>query len=706
MITNSDYYQKLTTQLLKTSFPDIKNIAQAESIAAQLREVLPFHDRLYYIEATPYLQDIDYDYLFDLLKRLEQTYPDLLTADSPTQRVGRGLSNDFAPVRHTTEMLSLDKAYTEDDLRSWDNTLQKLTNEAVLTYTVEPKFDGSSVALLYENDILMRGATRGDGIMGEDITNNIKTLPTIPLRAAFSNYGIQRAEVRGEVLIDKRKFEEMNQIRAQADAKILANPRNAAAGALRLKDSSKVAERRLDAFMYQIGAAFDAEGRDMLGVILHTHSENMQIMFELGFKTPLASASDTAHICQGIDAVIARCEEWKKIRVEYPYEIDGVVVKVNDVRLQQICGATTHHPRWAIAYKFDARQAETVIEDVEFQVGRTGAITPVAKLKPVNLSGVTVSNASLHNADFITAKDIAIGDTVLVARAGDVIPYILEVVLSKRPANAQPIVFPTQCPSCQTTLTKPEDEAVWRCPNADCPAQLEERIIHFVSKDAMDIRGMGKDIIRRFMRENIISSIENIYSIDYELISNLGGWGEKSITNLQESIENSKQQPLFRLLIALGIREIGNTKAKTLAQNITSLRDLYDIDADTLKNLPDFGDKVAEHVQLFFKIPRNIQLVEALAASGVNIAHSHDLLPTTTGKWSGKTFMFTGTLPTRSRSDAEKLVEENGGKVINSISKKLDYLVVGEKAGSKLAKAQKINTITLLDEEAFLNMMQ
>ena len=697
----------LTNKLLKTSLAAATTTEQtAAETATQLRQLLNYYNRLYYIEAASPLPDTDYDYLFDLLRRIEQKYPNLRTTDSPTQRVGGGLSGDFPTVTHTIPMLSLDKAYETTNLVDFDTSVKKLTTQTDVAYTVEPKFDGSSVALIYENDLLVRAATRGDGEQGEDITANVRKIPTIPLSVTFSKYGIYRAEVRGEIIINKHKFVELQQTLITSTGKTLANPRNAAAGALRLKDSSRVAERKLESFIYQLAAAFDQDGNDILATHCQTHSQNMEMMNKLGFRTPATKQYNAFEICTNINEVIDHIDKWKALRDTFDYEIDGMVVKVDKVALQEQCGATNHHPKWAIAFKFDAKQAATILEKIDFQVGRTGAITPVAKLKPVQLAGVMVSSVSLHNEDFIRERDIMIGDTVLVERAGDVIPYITAVDLEKRIGTEQTVVFPTECPSCGSKLQKNEDESVWRCLNTDCSAQVEERIIHFAAKDSMDIRGLGDQIIRNFYKDGLLNSIEDIYQLNYFKIQQQEGWGAKSVENLRNSIEASKKQPLHRLIIGLGIREAGQTTAKTLAQTIDKdLEELYDWTTEKLKTLPDVGPKVAANIVAFFAEPKNRTIIAKLKELGVNTQQHEDAKRIERGKLSGFTFLFTGSLQQFSRDKAHELVEQHGGKLLGSVSKNLNYLVVGENAGSKLDKAKKIPTINILTEDEFLALV-
>lgn len=702
---DSQKLQTLTQELLQHNKAEIPPIEKAKTIVAQLHQVIQYHDWLYYVKAASIIPDIDYDYLFDYLKVIEEKHPELLSPDSPTQRVAQGLSDDFTTVNHLIPMLSLAKAYSTQDLIDWDESVKKLTQEEQIEYSVEPKFDGASIAVVYENDRLVRGATRGNGVAGDDITNNIRTIPTIPLTAAFSKFGIERAEVRGEVVIHKERFKEINEKRAATGEALLANPRNSAAGALRQKKSEKVMERKLEGFIYQVGLATKTDGLDALRN-LKNHDESMRLLYHLGFKTALKDEKDKSHVFQSIEEVIAYCTHWGEIRDDYPYEIDGMVIKVNDYKMQERLGATGHHPRWAIALKFEAKAATTKLLNVDYQIGRTGAITPVAKLETVNVAGANISNASLHNEEYIREKDIHIGDTVIVQRAGDVIPYIAGVIEGDRDGSETPVTFPENCPSCSAKLVKPEEEAVWRCVNIECPAQVEERIIHYVSKSAMDIRGFGKDIVKRFVAEGLLKNIEGVYTLDYNDIFQLDKWGERSVQNLRNSIEASKNQPMFRLMIGLGIREVGRSTARTLAEVVNDIEELKDWESEKLQELPDIGPKVAANIVEFFQNKQNLQLIAALKAHGVNTKKLQTETKVTGGILAEKTFLFTGSLQQFTRSDAKKMVEDNGGKVVSSVSKKLNYLVVGEKAGSKLKKAQAIDTITILSEEEFLEILK
>lgn len=688
-----------TKELLKISINDIKDIEEAKKIAEELREVIRYHDWRYYVLANPVISDYEYDKLFHLLKDIEKKYPELITPNSPTQRVASGLTKEFPEVKHLAPMLSLDNSYNEDDLRDFDRRVREITGLEVIEYSVEPKFDGAGIALVYENNIFVRGATRGDGIVGEDITPNLKTIKTIPLSADFEKYGIHKVEIRGEVLIRKDLFKKINQKRLEEGLPPFANPRNAAAGSLRLQDPKEVAKRGLEAFVYQITYAVDKDGNNLLGTKIKKHNEAIKMLYELGFKSPYKEIK----VCKGIDEVIQYCEEWQEKRDDYPYEIDGMVVKVNDISLYDKLGVTSHHPRWAIAFKFKARQATTKIIKVVFQVGRTGAVTPVAKLEPVEIGGVVVSSVSLINEDFIREKDIRIGDTVLIERAGDVIPYVVKVIKEARTGEEKPIVFPKNCPSCGSPLVKPPGEAVWRCININCPAQVVERIIYFASKDAMDIRGLGEAIVRRFYKLGFLKSIPDIYRLPYDKIKQLEGFGEKSVENLRKSIEASKHRPINRLITGLSIRYVGKVTAKTLAEHIKCVEDLKDWSIEKLEQLPDIGYVVARSIYDFFHNEQNLNTIYELKSLGVQTCKEEE--EKVEDIFDGKTFVFTGGLHCCSREVAQEIIERLGGKATNSVSRKTSFVVVGENPGSKLRKAQQLGVPTI-DEQQFLEMIK
>ena len=553
--------------------------------------------------------------------------------------------------------------------------------------------------MIYENDFLVRGATRGNGVEGDEITTNIKQIRTIPLSAAFSRYGLQQIEIRGEVLINKINFAKYNQQLVEEGLPPLANPRNAASGTLRIKDPSEARRRNLEAFVYNISDYTLLPGKKV-PEILQTHSGSLELLWELGFRSPKKEMK----VFSSIDKVIDYCNEFEIKRDNLPYEIDGMVIKTNKVELQEKMGMTTHHPRWAIAYKFKARQATSKLLNVEFQVGRTGSITPVAKIQPVAIGGVTVSSISLFNEDVIKEKDLKIGDSVLVERAGDVIPYIVKSLADARTGTEKKIKFPQACPICDSKLFKEEGEAVWRCINIECPAQVVERIIHFVSKDAMDIRGFGEANVRKFYELKLLKDIPGIYTLDFDKIGGMEGFGKKSIDNLQQAIINSKTQPLHRLIFGLGIRFVGETTAKTLAHAVSHLLDFSKFSLEQLEDLEDVGPKVAGSIHHFFSNADNIDMLKQLEKLGIRLNNDKKELATG-GNLEGLTFLFTGTLPTLKRGDAEEMVEQNGGKIVSGVSSKLNYLVVGEDAGSKLEKAKKINTVKIISESQFLSMI-
>ena len=693
-------YSKDQTKKLQT---DTTSLIKKKDIGVKdlelLRDVLRFHEYRYYILNDPLISDFEYDQLYKALEKIETENPKLVTAYSPTQRVAKGLTKDFPTVQHLVPMLSLSNSYNTDDLVDFDRKARELTGENKIEYCVEPKFDGASISLIYENDLLVRGATRGDGVEGDEITTNIKQIKSIPLSAKFSEYGLQQVEMRGEVLINKNNFKKYNEQLMEQGLPPLANPRNAAAGTLRIKDPKEVGKRSLEAFVYNISYFTTLRGKKVAKE-LDQHSGSLEILWELGFRSPQKEKK----VLKGIEAVIKYCNEFEEMRDDLPYEIDGMVIKVNDVALQDKLGMTSHHPRWAIACKFKARQATTKLVGIEFQVGRTGAVTPVAKLEPVGIGGVTVSSISIHNEEYIREKDLRIGDQVLIERAGDVIPQIVKSLPEVRNGKEKKIIFPDHCPVCKSKLFKEEGEAVWRCVNIECRAQVVERIIHFTSKDAMDIRGFGDANVRKFYELGLLHDVPGIYELNYKKISELEGFGEKSITNLQTAISNSKNQPLHRLLYALGIRFVGETTAKTLARSVNHLLDFQNYSLEDLQNLEDIGPKVGGSIYHFFRNKDNIKILQQLEKLGLKLKNEKKE-HATGGNLTGQSFLFTGTLPTLKRSDAEAMVEANGGSILGGVSSKLNYLVVGEDAGSKLEKAKKINSIKIISEAEFLKML-
>lgn len=686
--------QKLTTELIKKQ--SINSITKKE--LDQLREALRFHEHRYYILNDPLIADYEYDQLFKALAKIEEESPALKTPDSPTQRVAKGLTKDFPTAQHLVPMLSLDNSYNSDDLVDFDRKAKELTGLSSIEYCVEPKFDGGSISLVYENDLLARGATRGDGVEGDEVTANIKQIRSVPLSAKFSNYGLQQVELRGEVMINKKNFKKYNDDLLEKGLAPLANPRNAAAGTLRIKDPKEAAKRNLEAFIYHVSYYALAKGKKVPAELM-THADSLTLLWELGFRSPQKEKK----VFKGIDGVIKYCSDFEAGRDDLPYEIDGMVIKVNDIALQDKMGMTSHHPRWAIAYKFKARQATTKLIDIEYQVGRTGAVTPVAKLEPVAVGGVTVSSISVHNEEYIREKDLRIGDAVLIERAGDVIPQIVKSLTDTRTGKEKKIVFPKFCPVCCSQLFKEEEEAVWRCINIECPAQVVERIIHFVSKDAMDIRGFGDANVRKFYELGLLKDIPGVYQLDFAAIAKLEGFKEKSVDNLRSAIENSRQQPLHRLIYGLGIRFVGETTAKTLAQAVNHLLDFKKFSLEELQNLEDVGPKVAGSIHHFFSNKSNIEMLEQLEKIGLQLKNQKKELAAG-GNLKGQTFLFTGTLPTLKRSEAEAIAEAHGGQLLSGVSARLNYLVVGEDAGSKLEKAKKINTVKIISEAEFLQI--
>lgn len=683
--------QKSTTALLKR----IQSNDITTDEITSLRDLLKFHEYRYYILNDPLISDHEYDILYKQLEKLEKENPDLITEDSPTQRIGTSLTKEFPLVQHLVPMLSLQNSYNEESLFDFDKKARDLTRLDAIEYCIEPKFDGASISLVYEDDRLQRGATRGDGVHGDDVTPNVKQIRTIPLSAKFSDFGLQTVEIRGEVLINKNNFKKFNDDLAEQGIAPLANPRNASAGTLRIKDPMEARRRKLEAFTYQISyytISGKSEGPKK-------HSETLEMLWDLGFRSPKLEM----RVFTGIQQVLDYCKEYEAKRDDLPYEIDGMVIKVNDFELQDKMGMTSHHPRWAIAYKFKARQATSKLINVDFQVGRTGNIGPVAKIEPVHIGGITVTSVSLFNEDVIKEKDLRIGDTVLVERAGDVIPYIVKSLPELRSGKEQPIQFPENCPACGDELYRAEEEAAWRCTNINCSAQVLERLMHFASKDAMDIRGLGGAIIHKFYNLGLLRTIPDIYRLDYEAIGRLENFGSRSISNLQSAITNSKKQPLHRLIYALGIRHVGETMAKTLAHAVHHLLEIKDLDELTLQGLEDVGPKVANSVYTFFQNDDNIKMLKELEQLGLTLSNEKKK-HSTNARLDGLTFLFTGTMSQLKRSEAEDLVEQNGGKVATGVSSKLNYLIVGEDAGSKLEKAKKINSIKIITENDFLKI--
>lgn len=637
-------------------------------------EALFYLNQKYYIDSEKVISDNEYDLLFKKVEKFESQNPQLIIPNSPTQKVASGIKTELATVAHLVPMLSLSNSYNAEDLLDFDASIQKELGEEPYDYYVEPKFDGSSISLVYENNKLVRAATRGDGERGEEITENAKQVKHILHRADFASYHIKKIELRGEVVIEKNRFEAMNAQREDAGLAIFQNPRNTASGSLRLKDAGEVKSRNLEAFIYNVGyITFENEAASKFE---KTQSENIELLHTLGFQ----SASGIGKRCATIQEVIDFCNEWETKRPSYPYEIDGMVVKLNRISQQMNLGTTSHHPKWAIAYKFKAIEKPTTLLEIDFQVGRTGIVTPVAKVEPVNVGGVTVRSISLHNEDNINSKDIRIGDTVFIERAGDVIPQITRVDYSKR-LNQIPFEYIKNCPKCQSELIRNEGEAAWRCISDACPAQKLEKIIYFVSKDAMNIKGLGKDIVKRFVEEGIIKDLLDIFKLDFERILTLEGWKQQSLENLRNSIAESKNNELYRLIVALGIDNVGNTMSKTLAKKVSHLLEFKNWSLEDFNNLDDIGPKMAQSLYSFFQNSTQIELLMQLEALGVNLKGATQNLE---GKLLGKIIVFTGFR----NPELEVKIEREGGEVANSLSKKTNILIMKEK-GSGSSKEKK-----------------
>jgi DNA ligase (NAD+) len=651
-----------------------------------LRKEINRHNYLYYVLDSPEISDAEYDRLVRELEKLEGQFPDLITPDSPTQRVGAPPLEEFGTVRHTIPMLSLQNAFAEDEAVEFDAKVKRfLHTTKEIEYVAEPKIDGLAIELVYEDGLFKVGSTRGDGVTGEDVTQNLRTVKSIPLKLQYFKEGAKaipsRLEVRGEVYMKISDFERLNRRREEAGEPLFANPRNAAAGSVRQLDSRITAERSLDIFCYGIGV--------VEGVKLSAHWETLEILRSLGFKVnPLIRR------CHSIREVLEFHREIEEKREKLDYEIDGVVLKVNSIRLQEELGEISRSPRWAIAYKFPPRQETTQIMDIQVGVGRTGALTPVAVMKPVEVGGVTVSRATLHNQDEINRKDVRIGDWIVVQRAGDVIPEVVMVVKSKRTGKERPYVMPERCPSCGAHVVK--EEVIWRCPNVSCPAQVKESIFHFASKGGMDIEGLGYKHIEQMVEKGLIKDAADLYYLSKDDILRLERFAEKSAQNIIDSIEKSRKSTLPRIIYALGIRDVGEHTAKLLANAFGSLDALRDAKYDDLIKMREIGPEVAKSILAFFAEERNLKLVDKLMKGGVTYEAVKARMG---GPLEGKTFVFTGALKEFTRDEAERLVESLGGRPTSSVSKKTDYVVAGEEAGTKLDKARELGVRVLTEEE-------
>jgi len=669
---------------------DIKRIQE-------LRELIEYHNRLYYQRDAPEISDAEYDKLMAELIELERRYPEIDVTDSPTQRVGAPPVPEFAQVRHLRPMLSLNNAFNDQEVRAFDQRIREKLKITEVEYEAEPKFDGLAVSLLYENGILTRAATRGDGYVGEDVTNNIRTIRTIPLKLPKVTFTFP-IEVRGEVIMFKKDFEELNRRQRELGEKEFANPRNAAAGSLRQLDSSITAKRRLNFFAYDLNWPPDQEIiNPHTDAPLVTQSEIMDLL-DL-WSIPVCHERA---VLKGVEALLNFFTAIDKKRHHLPYEIDGVVYKVNNLAYQERLGYVSRAPRFALAHKFAAEEAQTEVLGIDVQVGRTGILTPVARLKPVFVGGVTITNATLHNEDEIKNKDIRIGDTVFVRRAGDVIPEVVRVDFSKRPPSARIFTMPTKCPSCGADVVRLPGEAAHRCMGIACPAQIKERIKHFVSRSAMDIEGLGEKIITQLLERGLIKDPADLYYLTKEQILSLERMAEKSATNLLAAIEASKKPPLDKFIFALGIRHVGEHTARQLAEHFGDILHLSKATKEELLSLRDIGEEIAESIIQFFQESANISVLQKLAQAGVTPKKEKEEKKT---EFTGKIFVFTGTLKKMTRDKAKELVLSLGGKVSSSLTKETNYLVVGTDPGSKLDKAEALG-ITIMSEEDFYRLME
>ena len=658
------------------------NKNEAKARIQELRKEINHHDHSYYVLDAPEISDYEYDMLMKELMDIEERFPEFKTSDSPSQRVGGEPLSKFEQVAHTVPLLSLSNSYDDKDLLDFDKRIKKEVGEKV-EYVVEYKIDGLSVALKYENGSFVRGATRGDGTIGEEITKNLRTIKSIPLRLK-NEIDI---EVRGEVYIPKQKFAELNTRQEVNGETVFANPRNAAAGSLRQLDPKIAASRPLDIFIFNILA--------VNGIAVEKHSEGLEYLKKLGFKT------SEYEICKDINEVIKLCEKWQEKRHDLSYEIDGLVIKVNDLTQREILGTRAKSPRWAIAFKFPAEEKETVVRDIIPQVGRTGAITPTAILEPVRVAGSVVSRATLHNQDFIDMKDIRIGDTVIIHKAGDVIPEVVRVIEEKRTGNEQKYVLPNECPECGEKTVRLEGEVALRCINIACPAQLRRGIIHFVSRDAMNIDGLGEALVTILLENKFIKDPGDLYYLKdkTEELMNLERMGEKSVQNLLDAIEKSKENDLGRLVNALGIKLVGSKAAKLLGDTFGNMDRLADASEEELTAIDEIGPKMAKSIVVFFNDEENIKVIEKFKAAGVNMKSNKKSVDNVDMKLEGMTFVLTGTLASYSRKEAKEIIEGLGGKVTGSVSKKTSYVLTGENPGSKLDKANSLGVKVITEEE-------
>jgi DNA ligase (NAD+) len=663
-------------------------IKRIEGLRARLRQ----HDFRYYVQAQPTISDEEYDRLMRELLDLEAAHPELVAPDSPSQRVGGEPTKEFPTVTHDVPMLSLSNTYNEEEVRDFDRRVRSLLGQESFRYVCELKFDGVAVSLLFRDGMFVRGATRGDGMQGDDITQNLKTIRSIPLRLMGKRKGMNEFEVRGEVYMKREDFRKMNEDRELAGEKAFINPRNSAAGTLKLQDPKIVAGRPLNFVAYYLRSG---------GIELSSHYENLKILRDLGFPV-----SEHTRVCRDVDDIVGYWKEWEGRRDSLPYDIDGVVVKIDALRQQERLGTIAKSPRWAIAFKFAARQATTILRDIVLQVGRVGTITPVAELEPVFVGGSTVSRATLHNEDYIKELDIRIGDLVVVEKGGDVIPKVSAVVKEKRHSGSKPFLMPGKCPECGSRISRPEGEASYYCENSECPAQIRARIEHFSHRGAMDIEGLGEAIVDQLVNLGFVHNYADLYELHKVRngLVNLERWGDKSVENLLAAIEASKQRPFARLLFALGIRHVGSSVAQLIVNEFRSMDGLMGASFEDLQGIQGVGPRIAESIIRFFEDKHNRRIIERLKKSGLQFEEKRRR-GARQSALTGKTVVLTGTLASLTREQAKQKVEESGGHVASSVSGKTDYVVVGADPGSKLGTAKKLG-VRILDEEEFIRLFE
>ena len=670
--------------------PAAKSGTVARNIAS-LREKIREHDYRYYVLAEPTISDEEYDRLMRELVALEGEHPELVTDDSPSQRVGGQPVKEFPTVTHAVPMLSLSNTYSEEEVRDFDRRVRSLLGKEPYRYVCELKFDGLAVSLMYQEMKFARGATRGDGLQGDDITNNLKTIRSIPLQLMNPRKGLESVEVRGEVFMKRDDFRRMNEERELEGEKTFINPRNSAAGTLKLQDPRIVAQRPLNFFAYALRTE---------RFQLSSHHDNLKLLKGLGFPV-----SEHFRLCDRVDDVVEYWKEWEERREDLPYDIDGVVVKVDSLRQQDELGTIAKSPRWAIAFKFASRKAETVLDGITFQVGRVGTVTPVAELRPVFIGGTTVSRATLHNEDYIKELGLRPGDTVVVEKGGDVIPKVSGVVQSKRPSGSKPFAFAPECPECGTRLVRPEDEANYYCENSECPAQVRGRIQHFAHRGAMDIEGLGEAIIDEFVRLGFLRNYADVYDLfkKRSKIVELEGWGKKSVQNLFDAVEESKNRPFSRVVFALGIRHIGAGVAQLLVRDLATIDRIIGAKKEELEVIQGIGPRIADSIVRFFRESHNRRLVERLRTAGVRMEEKQKKA-VSGSPFSGKTVVLTGTLESMGREAAKQRIESLGGKVTSSVSKGTDVVVVGAEPGTKYDKARKLG-VRVIDEKEFVKIL-